>query len=321
MPNKKSSKPKPLTKNKSKTAKTGLVASIKNKIFKPDRQTEPVGPNPVNFFKLFKKDIQLIRLEWQKLGIIIIIFTALELLFVKGFSVTSNSGQLKSSISHLFHGSSASLATNTSVFGTLLNSSANSNTTTGSIYQTIFVLIFSLVIIWAFRQTIAGKRVRISDAFYKSLGPLIPFILIFVLISIELIPGLLGAVILNTVLSNGLAINFFEKIGWIVFCMGLILISMYWLISAIFALYIVTLPNMRPVQAVRSANKIVKFRRWSLIRKLILLPIVLLIIGAIITVPIISASAAAGSWTVFILIGFALVFVHGFMYTLYRELL
>ena len=61
-----------------------------------------------------------------------------------------------------------------------------------------------------------------------------------------------------------------------------------------FALYIVTLPDMTPMKALRSARELVRYRRWTVLRKVLFLPLMLLVVAAIIMVPIIILADAAG---------------------------
>jgi hypothetical protein len=91
--------------------------------------------------------------------------------------------------------------------------------------------------------------------------------------------------------------------------------------SSLFALYIVTLPDMTPLTALRSARQLVRYRRWTVLRKIFWLPVALLILAAVIMVPIIIWLTAIAQWVFFLLTMFSLVATHAYMYNLYRELL
>jgi uncharacterized membrane protein YoaK (UPF0700 family) len=91
--------------------------------------------------------------------------------------------------------------------------------------------------------------------------------------------------------------------------------------SSLFALYIVTLPDMTPFKALRSARELVRHRRWTVLRKILFLPIILLVVAAIIMLPIIIWLTSLAQWVFFLLTMFALVAANAYMYTLYRELL
>jgi hypothetical protein len=101
----------------------------------------------------------------------------------------------------------------------------------------------------------------------------------------------------------------------------LALLSLYMVTSSVFALYIVTLPNMTPMRALRSARGLVLGRRWTVLRKLLFLPIALFLLGALIMLPLIWFWAPAATWVFFALSMACLAALHSYMYALYRSLL
>ncbi len=78
---------------------------------------------------------------------------------------------------------------------------------------------------------------------------------------------------------------------------------------------------MKPMQALRSARELVRFRRWSIMRKLILLPILTILVGAIIIIPLIIINPLLAEWVFYILSLAALPLAHSYLYQLYRKLL
>jgi hypothetical protein len=123
------------------------------------------------------------------------------------------------------------------------------------------------------------------------------------------------------VINNGIAIYAVEKILWALLFAGLALLTLYMLSSSVFALYIVTLPDMTPMKALRSARELVRYRRWTVLRKIICLPIILLLVALVIMLPVIILLTPLARWVFFILTMAALLAIHAYMYTLYRELL
>ncbi|HVI60648.1 MAG TPA: hypothetical protein VM535_00655, partial [Candidatus Saccharimonadales bacterium] len=101
----------------------------------------------------------------------------------------------------------------------------------------------------------------------------------------------------------------------------LTLFSLYMISSSLFALYIVTLPDMTPRKALRSARELVRDRRWTVLRKILCLPVILFLGAALVMVPIIIWLTPLAQWVFFLLTMFALVAVNTYMYSLYRELL
>jgi hypothetical protein len=140
-------------------------------------------------------------------------------------------------------------------------------------------------------------------------------------IGIQLLPLLAGNWLYATVIGGGIAVTGLEKLIWILLVILLILLSLYMVSSSVFALYISTLPDMTPLSALRSAREIVRYRRWVVMRKVLFLPVCLLIIGALIMVPLIIFVTPLAEWVYFGLSMLSLAVIHSYMYSLYRELL
>ncbi len=268
------------------------------------------------------KTASLILWRHKRLFIgITLVYGLLNLVLVRGLAGGTDVGSLKHEFSQVFHGNFSSLTSGLSVFVILVGSAGNGSSQTAGAYQVFLALITSLAIIWALRQVLAGSKLRIRDAYYRGMYPLIPFVLVLVVIAIQLIPLIAGSVLYGLVTADGIAVHFDEVLGWGVLWALLALGSLYMVSSSIFALYIVTLPDMTPRKALRSAREIVRHRRWTVLRKILCLPIMLLVVAAVIMLPIIVWLTPLTQWVFFALTMFALVATHAYMYTLYRELL
>src|SRR6185369_11168426 len=115
-------------------------------------------------------------------------------------------------------------------------------------------------------------------------------------IGAQLVPFAVGGAAYSTVLTAGIAVSAFEKTLWFMLFVLLGLWSFRMVTASIFALYIVTLPDMTPLRAYRSARQLVHGRRLLLWRKLLFLAVALLLLAAIIEIPLI---LFATSWAVF----------------------
>lgn len=252
---------------------------------------------------------------------IVLIYGLLNLILVQGLGNSTDVSSLKHELNQVFTGHLGSLAAGLSIFAVMLGSAGNGSSQTAGAYQLVLVLIASLAIIWALRQVSAGAVFRIRDAYYRGMYPLVPFILVLAVISLQLIPLLIGSTLYGIVTTNGIAVYFVEKLLWAMLFGLLALLTLYMLSSSLFALYIVTLPDMTPMKALRSARELSRYRRWTVLRKIICLPVVLLVIAAIIMLPIIIWLTALTQWVFFLLTMFSVAAVHAYMYTLYREML
>lgn len=263
-------------------------------------------------------------LLWQHKRLFIgitLIYGLLNLVLVQGLASNTDVGSLKSTLDRAFTGHLGSLASGLSVFAVLLGSAGNGSSQTAGAYQLFLSLLASLAFIWALRQTFAGTTYRARDAYYRGMYPLIPFILVLLVVGLQLIPLLVGSTLYSVVISQGIAVYFVEKLIWALLYGVLALLSLYMISSSLFALYIVTLPDMTPMKALRSARELVRHRRWTILRKILCLPIILLVVAAVVMLPIIIWLTPLAQWIFFLLTMFVLLAVHTYMYTLYRELL
>ncbi len=262
---------------------------------------------------------------WQHKGLflgITLVYGLLNLVLVQGLASNTDVTSLKNTLNLVFTGHLGSLASSLAVFAVLVGSAGNGSSQTAGAYQLFLVLITSLAVIWALRQVLAGtKKIRIRDTYYRGTYPLVPFILVLLVVGLQLLPLVVGSALYNLVVANGIAIYFVEKFAWALLAGLLALLSLYLVSSSLFALYIVTLPDMTPMKALRSARQLVRNRRWVVVRKILFLPILLLVAAAMIMVPIIIWLTALSQWVFFLLTMLAVAATHSYMYGLYRELL
>ena len=259
------------------------------------------------------------RHKWLFIGITLV-YSILNIILVTGFSSGIDFANIKSTLQTALGGSAVS--SSLAIFAVLIGSSGSSNANAASSsYQLILVLIVSLAVIWALREVMAGSRIRIRDAYYRGMTPLVPFILVLLVIALQLIPFVIGATVYGIVTANGIAVFAAEKVLWALIFGLLALLSVYMISSSIFALYIVTLPDMTPFKALRSARQLVRYRRWTVLRKVLVLPLILLVLAALIMLPVILVVTVAAQWIFFALTMFSTVVAHTYLYSLYRELL
>lgn len=207
------------------------------------------------------------------------------------------------------------------LFAYLLSSSMEGVSAEGGVYQSILLVIFTLALVWALRNTMAGTKVRVRDAYYKGMYPLIPFILVFLVVLLQLLPLLVGAWLYETMISAGVAVTIIEQLFWLIIAGLFALLTFYMLCSSIIALYIVMLPDMTPMKALRSARELVQYRRLKVFWRLVVLAISSLLFVALFVLPTIVFATALAPWVFYISSVAVIVVVHSYLYSLYRELL
>jgi len=293
--------------------------TLKQRAYKSFRLTKPIkytGRPLPSSWQLLKRSAQFLWLHKKTLGGILFIFGLIHFVFVQSVSL-SDFPELKKVFDESIGGFGGGIA----LFTYMISTVGQANSAEAGVYQTILYIIASLAIIWALRELMAGKKIRIRDPYYRGMYPLIPFVLVIIVIGIQTIPAIIGAWLYGVVVSNGIAVSIVEQLFWLVIFFIFALLSFYMLCSSLMALYIVTLPNMAPMRALRSARELVRYRRWSIARKIIILIITLLVVAAIVMLPLIILVPFAVPVLFYVGSVLALGYVHIYIYHMYRELL
>ncbi|MGA3150362.1 MAG: hypothetical protein ABSD10_01935 [Candidatus Saccharimonadales bacterium] len=299
---------------KAVAANAGRVRKLTKKQQKAKAKKQAQNQTPIpGSFHLTKQVFSVFRKFWKPLGGILLVYLILNIIFTTGFISDLNS--TASTLKDTHHLSSAF-----SGFGSLLGS-GTTGTQSSSAAQSLLLVLESLVIIWALRQLLAGEHIRVKQAYYRAMAPLVPFLLVIVVIILQLLPITLGATVLALVLSTAITSSSFLTVIFSTLFALLAAWSFYMLCSSIFALYIVTLPDMQPRQALRSAKELVHFRRLQIMRRLLFLPICILVIMAVIIIPLILLVPVLVVVAFFALAMLAILFAHTYLYSLYRGLI
>jgi hypothetical protein len=276
---------------------------------------------PLSSWKLLKKAFRNIRSVWRPLMAVVLIYGLLNAYFVQGLSAPLDVGDLKEDVSSLLGDGASSLVTNLTVFGALATSTTQSQTEVGNIYQTLFLLVTSLVTIWLLRQAALGNRASAKQAYYNGVYALVPFSFVLLYIGLQLIPMRISSELYKLTVGAGLAVTAYEVVLWTLLCFLLALWSLYLVTSSIFALLIVTLPNTTPMVAIRSAKDLVEFRRWTILRRLFVgVALVVLLAICILALSVVFFDPIA-PWLFFACVIFAPVLLTSYVFTIYRELL
>lgn len=304
------------------TQKKRILKQAAYRNFRLSKKIKHSSPKKLSgSFKLLKKSLSLLTSHPKLFGGIIAVQLVLTIVLVRGLGGGLDIAELKAAMNEIFGGELSRISTSFALFGYLITSAGQTASESGAVYQTILTLIISLVIIWALRHTSANKKTTIREAFYKGTFPLVPFILVLIVLGLQLVPFIVGNTLYSIVVNGGLAVTFLEKFVWLLLLGATATLSLYMVCSSIFALYIVTLPDMTPMKALRSARQLVLHRRWAVIRRFIFLAVALLVIVAAVLVPLIIFAAPAAEWVFFLMNMAALAVVHSYLYSLYRELL
>jgi len=300
--------------------KTRRIKTPKYKSFSLQKRIKTVSNIPTAF-RLLGTALGTLKRHWKLFAGIVGIYALLNIILVQSFSGVGNPREIKDALDEAFNGAWGQVAASVTLFAYMLGSAGNTGSPAAGAYQLMLTLIVSLALIWTLREVYAGHKVRIRDGFYRGMYPLVPFAIVLSVIGLQLLPLLGGAFLYNLVTVNEIVTTGMEQFLWGCIFFTLALTSLYMISSSVFALYIVALPGMTPLRALRSARGLVMGRRWTVMRKVIFLPIALLVLAALITVPIIMLATPFALIAFFLLTMLSLAIVQSYMYTLYRSLL
>lgn len=271
---------------------------------------------------LFKNALRIIFSNKKLFLGLAAVYAIISFVFVQGIGSTFQINEIKDSLNELFGSSTGDrVSVGLALFGYLVGSAGTSAGEASGVYQIFMIIIFSLATIWAVRQIQVNKKPGIREALYGGMYPLIPFMTVIFVICLQLIPLVVGNLMYATVLQNGLAISALEKILWLLASLSLALLSAYMVMSSIFSLYIVTLPNMTPVKALRSARELVLHRRFIIALRLVAFPVIFGLFSAVVFIPLLLIVPQIVEFLFLFVVSFGLVFSHVYAYLLYRELI
>lgn len=308
-----------------KTAKSVAAARLRKPTRKQARakakkEARVRGPIPGSF-KLTGQVVGIFKKHWKILGGIVLIYLILNIVFASGI------GSLSSSVSSIKADLNSSsnqahpVISGASGFLTLVSSAGASGSSTGSALQMVLVVIESLVIIWALRQLLAGNRIGIKQSYYNAMTPLVPFLIVGFFIILQLLPAVIGAAAFSTVATSLGSASGLWTVAFGVLFAALAMWSVYMLSASIFAIYIVTLPGMFPRASIKSAANLVRYRRWIILRRVLFLPVLLLVVMGVIIIPLILYATFLVVPVFYALGMLVILFIHAYLYNLYRGLL
>lgn len=297
------------------------IKSDRHKSFRLEKRIKPDVTKLPNVWRLLKASVGVLIRNWKLFGGIALVYAVLGVVLVYGFNFGAGLTETKQSLEESFSGNFSELATGASLFLQMFDGTATTGNGAAGAYQFVLTVVITLALIWSLRQVYAENKVRIRDAFYRGMYPLATFVIVLAVVALQLVPAIVGAFLYGQVVSSGIAATTVEMVLWGGVSLVLATISLYMVSSSLFALYVVCLPDMTPLKALRSARDLVRYRRWTVMRKVIALPVVLILAEAAIVIPILIYATPAAPWVFTALSVVGLAVANSYMYKLYRSLL
>src|SRR5690606_2563192 len=150
----------------------------------------------------------------------------------------------------------------------------------------IFLLTW-LTTVWLLRNVLAGHKVKLRDGLYNAGSPIFATVVVIVFIAIQLIPVALALIGYSAALASGLLDGGAATMLFWIGAALLVVLSLYWITSSLFALIIVTLPGMYPYQAIRTASDLMLGRRTKILFRWLWMALTVVVAWLVVMLPII----------------------------------
>lgn len=273
-------------------------------------------------FRLLWHSLKHLWLHKRLFGGILLLYVVLYILLVRGLAGHFELGDTRQALKDALGTDVSNLTLGAALLGTLVGTASSVSGEAAGVYQGMLFVIGSLAYIWALRQTYDGRqKPAVRAAFYQGAQPLIPYLLVGLVVLLQLLPALIGITLYGIISSNGIAVGALEQIIWFLVLLMTVGASVYLVSASLFASYIVTLPGMTPMRALRSARQLVRFRRFLIIRKVVYLPFIILLAMGLLFLPLVFYAPVVAELMFLLFVLLLVMVTHAYFYTLYRELL
>lgn len=173
---------------------------------------------------------------------------------------------------------------------------ANSDMSRQLIGMMLFLIAW-LTAVWLTRAIMAGGKPKMRDGLYAAGAPVVALMALTLVLAVQLLPAAIGVIVYGAL--NGVGV--LAETPMLMLAGGvmilLVVLSLYWVTATLFAMVIVGLPGMYPLEALRMASDVVVGRRIRILLRLMWLIIVMLLLWAMVILPLILLDAAIGHFS------------------------
>jgi hypothetical protein len=165
-----------------------------------------------------------------------------------------------------------------------LSSEASESST---IFAVLIFLILWLTTIFILRQRLAGRTIKLRDALYNAMTPLISSFVVFAVAVIQCVPIFLLIIVYSAAVQTDFLATPFYALVFFIFAALMLLLSGYLLSSSLMALVAVSAPGLYPMRALHTSSELMMGRRIKFALRLLGLLFVLAITWVVVMLPLI----------------------------------
>jgi hypothetical protein len=271
---------------------TSLLNRRPHRSFRKTLRRDYVKPTDLPGYFSFNKYVFKTLWTSRKTFFLLALFYVITAVFVLNMASQDNYNTLRDLLegdtSGTFDGfigqiGSAGLLFSAGLLGNLSNELSEGQ----QIYASIILIFTWLTSVWLLRNIIAGNKVKLRDGLYNAGSPILPSLMVSLLFIVQLLPLALAAVAYVAASGSGMLDGGVEAMLFWVFAGLMATLSIYWVISTVFALVIITIPGMYPYRAIKAAGDLVIGRRVKVLLRIIWMLFGLFITWAAVMIPVI----------------------------------
>ena len=200
------------------------------------------------------------------------------------------------------------------------------------VFAVLIFLIIWLTTIFILRHRLAGHKIKLRDALYNAMTPLVSTFLVFVVALIQCIPLFIMVVVHSAAVQTEFLSTPFYALVFFIFAALMVLLSGYLLSSSLIAFVAVSAPGLYPMRALDTASDLMAGRRVRFLLRLIALFFALAVMWVIVMLPLITFDLVMKNfeWTegipfvpicLLVMTCFTGVYITTYMYLYYRFML
>lgn len=196
------------------------------------------------------------------------------------------------------------------------------------VYISVLIILGLLTVVWLVRHQLAGDKVRVRDGLYNAATPIVAEYALVGVGILQLLPVALAIVVYISLTSSGIIDGGIEAGMFVAALFLMCVLTLYFMTTTLFALFIASIPGTYPLKAYRAARQIVAGQRLRLLLRLVWMVVVILIAWFIVLVPtiiVVNSIGAGNSWAIPIayqlVVITSIVYATAYGYLLYRRMI
>lgn len=186
----------------------------------------------------------------------------------------------------------------------------------------------ALAIVWLLRQQLAGNKVKVRDGLYSAGAPILALFILIGIAAAQLIPLALATLVYMTASSAGILVGGIETAMFALALLMVVVLTLYFMTTTMFSLFIVTIPGTYPIKAYRTARQIVSGQRLRLLMRLLWGTLIILLFWFVVLVPVVIITNSMGGQNTIVIPlaiqfmgGFSVIYGTAYAYLLYRRMI